>query len=90
MTVYLLKEGNKRVGQSVSDNEIRRLSQYIHTSRLAISGVETDTVDFRIDYYKDYVAGSIFYQIVKGQSPNGILLHPSERYVEGDIVGHSI
>ncbi|QQR77927.1 MAG: hypothetical protein IPJ67_02170 [Candidatus Moraniibacteriota bacterium] len=74
VTVYLLKEGNKRVGESVSDNEIRRLSQYIHTSRLAISGVETDTVDFRIDYYKDYVAGSIFYQIVKGQSPNGILL----------------
>lgn len=75
VTVYLLKEGNKRVGESVSDGVIRRLSQYIHASRLAISGVEmSNTVDFRIHYCQNYVADSIFFQIIRGQSPNGILL----------------
>ncbi|MFZ1736076.1 MAG: hypothetical protein WAU31_04030 [Candidatus Moraniibacteriota bacterium] len=78
VTVYLLKEGNERVGESVSDSvikAIKRLSQYIHASRLAISGVEmSNTVDFRINYCQNYVADSIFFQIIRGQLPNGILL----------------
>lgn len=53
-----------------------RVSRYLHMSRLEVYGVDPSCLsfDFRVTTFPRSIPGSVFYQIIRGQSPNGILL----------------
>lgn len=76
VSIYSFDESD---GSTVLDggNGAERVLRYLHISRLEVYGVDPScclSFDFRVTTFPRYIPGSVFFQIIRGQSPNGILL----------------